>query len=217
MPRWIHPLLGEIARERFIAIAEDNGSIHELSDRLLELACAAANNWPKDVTLAFDIFPSQLRDPSLKSRIVSVLERAGIAADRLEIEITERALVDDLEAAQDTLGSLRDLGVRICLVNFGTGYSTLYHLRNFKVDKIKIDRSFVESLPLREDSTKIINALVGLGQGLGLTIGIDGIGDAEQETSLRNTGCEQGQGTMFGKPVPFETTVTYLGGSKDCC
>ncbi len=213
VPRWMHASLGEIARERFIPLAEDNGSIHELSERLLGHACAAASKWPSDVVLSFDIFPSQLRDRALRSRIVSILEKTGMAPGQLELEITERALVDDLEAARDTLGSLRDVGIKIALVNFGTGYSSLYHLRNFKLDKIKIDRSFVESLTSKKESHQIINALVGLGHGLGLTVGADGVANMNDGTSLRNTGCEQGQGVMFGGPVPAEGTLALFAGS----
>jgi diguanylate cyclase (GGDEF)-like protein len=218
MPRWLHASLGEVPRERFISIAEDNGSIHHLSERLLRQACRAAMKWPTDVVLSFDIFPSQLRDCTLRSRIASILKESGLAPNRLEIEITERALVHDLEAAKEILGSLRDIGVKIALVNFGTGYSSLYHLRNFKLDKIKIDRSFVESLASKQESGKIINALVGLGHGLGLTVTADGIGNAEEGASLLDRGCEQGQGFMFGEAVPVERTLTFFADRQydDC-
>ncbi|HLX44810.1 MAG TPA: EAL domain-containing protein [Bryobacteraceae bacterium] len=210
VPRWFHLSLGEIPPERFIPIAEDNGSIHILSEQLLKHACTTALQWPDDVVLAFNLFPGQLRDRDLKSRIVSVLERTQLPPHRLEIQIAERALVDDLEAARDTLGSLRETGIKIVLVNFGTGYSSLYHLRNFKLDKIKIDRSFVESWEAGLESSKIINALVGLGHGLGLTVSADGIGNMDQGVSLRDTGCEQGQGFMFGGAVPADQTRDYL-------
>jgi EAL domain-containing protein (putative c-di-GMP-specific phosphodiesterase class I) len=107
------------------------------------------------------------------------------------------------------LGSLREAGVRIVLDNFGTGYSSLYHLRNFKLDKIKIDRSFVESLGSRE-SAGIVSALVGLGHGLGLTIVADGVAAAEQRASLLTTGCEQGQGFLFSKAIPAEDTRAFF-------
>jgi diguanylate cyclase (GGDEF)-like protein len=210
IPRWVHPHLGEIARERFIPISEDNGSIHELSAQLMRVACAAAVKWPGDVTLAFDIFPSQIRDRALKTRIISILQETGLAASRLEIEITESALVHDLDAARDTLGSLRDIGVKIALANFGTGYSSLYHLRNFKLDRIKIDRSFVESLSSNIESAKIIDALIGLGRGLGLTVTADGVGTIQQGTSLLETGCEQGQGLMFGGAVAADQTIAFF-------
>src|SRR5258708_28989335 len=119
--------------------------------------------------LAVDLFPSQLKDRDLKAQVVKILDESGFPAQRLEIEITESALVADLEGAQHVLGGLREAGVRIALDNFGTGYSSLYHLRNIKLDKIKIDKSFIESMNSRE-SAAIVNALIGLGEGFGLTI-----------------------------------------------
>jgi EAL domain-containing protein (putative c-di-GMP-specific phosphodiesterase class I) len=216
IPRWEHPRLGEVSHERFIPIAEDNGSIHDLSERLLGEACAAATKWPADIVLAFDIYPTQLRDRGLKSRIISVLERTGLAPNRLELEITESALVQDLDSAQETLGFLHALGVRIALGNFGTGYSNLYHLRNFRLDKIKIDRSLVESLASENESAKIISALVGLGHGLGLTVSAEGIKSLEEGASLLSTGCEQGQGVMFGKALTVEATVAFFAEDLYC-
>jgi EAL domain-containing protein (putative c-di-GMP-specific phosphodiesterase class I) len=132
-----------------------------------------------------------------------------VAPGRLELEITESALVRDLAGARGVLGSLREAGVRIVLDNFGTGYSSLYHLRNFKLDKIKIDRSFIETLGSHE-SAGIVRALVGLGDGLGLTIVADGVEAREQRASLLTTGCEQGQGFLFSKAVPAEDTTALF-------
>ena len=128
-PRWVDGSLGEIPLDRFIPVAEENGLIHELFERTLKQSCEAAMNWPVGVTLAFDIFPTQLKDRTLNARVLSILESAGVLAGRLALEITESALVHDLEGAQETLGALRNAGVKIVLDNFGTGYSSLYHLR----------------------------------------------------------------------------------------
>jgi diguanylate cyclase (GGDEF)-like protein len=209
MPRRIDGSMGEIQLDRFIPVAEENGLIHELFERILKQSCAAASAWPQHVTLAIDIFPSQLKDRALSSMILSVLQSSGVAPERLEVEITESALVRDLEGAQDVLGSLRRAGVRIVLDNFGTGYSSLYHLRNFKLDKIKIDRSFIDSLGSRE-SAGIVSALVGLGHGLGLSVTAEGVEDSEQQASLLKTGCENGQGFFFSRAVPSEQTVTFF-------
>jgi diguanylate cyclase (GGDEF)-like protein len=210
VPRWIHPVHGEIPPERFIPIAEDVGLIHELAERLLRSACAAAMQWPADVTLSFDILPSQLEDRELKTRITRILAASGLPPARLEIEITESALVRDLEAAQRALGALREAGVRIALDNFGTGYSSLYHLRNFKLDKIKIDRSFITSLGSAQESTDIVHALIGLGRGLGLTVTAEGIEDAGQSASLLGTGCDQGQGHLFSGAVAAQDTLAFF-------
>lgn len=209
VPRWHHPVFGNVPPERFVPIAEDVGLMHDLAERLLRAACEAAVRWPPDVALAFDIFPSQLKDRALQSRITRILHETGLAPGRLEIEITESAIVQDLDAAQQVLGALREAGVKIALDNFGTGYSSLYHLRNFKLDKIKIDRSFIERMHSERESAEIVSALVGLGHGLGLTVTADGVQDPSQQASLLGTGCQEGQG-FFSEPVPADNTMTFF-------
>ena len=203
-PRWIDPEQGEIAIERFIAIAEEVGLIHVLAERILRQACEAARHWPPHVTLSVDFYPSQLKDRLVAARIMRVLSETELSPARLEIEITESALVADMDNARAVLGTLRAAGVRIALDNFGTGYSSLYHLRNFKLDKIKIDRSFIQAMVGEHESRSIVSALVGLGHGLGLTIAADGVDAAEQEASLLGTGCEEGQGHLFSAAITAE-------------
>lgn len=209
-PRWIHPDLGQVPPVRFIPIAEETGLIHELAERILRDACTTAMRWPDPVTLALDLYPAQLRDPDFRSRVLSVLSSTGLAPHRLEIEITESALVQDLEVAQEVLGGLRATGVRIVLDNFGTGYSSLYHLRNFKLDKIKIDRGFIESVTSQEESAAIVSALAGLGSGLGLTVAAEGVDATQQRASLLGLGCTLGQGHLFGEAVLAEATATFF-------
>lgn len=210
-PRWIHPTFGEIQPARFIPIAEETGLIHELAARVLREGCKAATRWPAYVTLAVDLYPLQLRDPQFGQRVLGILAEAGLPAHRLEIELTESALVQDLESARDTLGQLRAAGVKIVLDNFGTGYSSLYHLRNFKLDKIKIDRSFIASMASEEQSAAIVGALVGLGSGLGVTVAAEGIDETQQRASLLHSGCVQGQGHLFGGPVTADMTTQLFG------
>ena len=200
-PRWIDPEHGEIALERFVAIAEEVGLIHILAERILRQACEAAQTWPEHIVLSADIYPSQLKDRLLPARIVRILTETGLAPERLELEITESALVADMDNAKAVCGALRGAGVRIALDNFGTGYSSLYHLRNFKIDKVKIDSSFIRAMASERESASIVDALVGLGQGLGLTIAAEGIDGSDQECSLIYSGCEQGQGGLFSGPV----------------
>lgn len=204
VPRWVDPERGEIVPERFIAIAEEIGLIHVIAEKILRKACEAARSWPSHVSLAVDIYPSQLVDQLLPARILRILQDAGLAPERLELEINESALVAQMDNAQIVLGSLRKAGVRIALDNFGTGYSSLYHLRNFKVDKVKIDRSFIHAMASERESAGIVRALVGFGHGLGLTIAADGIEASHQETSLITSGCEQGQGYLFSVPITAE-------------
>lgn len=213
-PRWIDPEQGEIAIERFIAIAEEVGLIHVLAERILRQACEAAHHWPPHVTVSVDFYPSQLKDRLVAARMVRILTEAGLSPTRLEIEITESALVADMENAQLVLGALRTAGVRIALDNFGTGYSSLYHLRNLKLDKIKIDRSFIHAMVGEVESRSIVKALVGLGHGLGLTIAADGIDAADQEASLIGTGCEEGQGQLFSTPVTADEARALFTASQ---
>ena len=210
LARWNDPLLGEIEPTRFIPIAEDAGLISALTDDLLRRACMDAAKWPVDTTLSFNISPTQLRDQTLGLRILAILADTHVPPQRLELEITESALVRDMEAAQAVLGALRDAGVRIALDDFGTGYSSLYHLRNFKLDKIKIDRSFVESMAYDRESAAIVKALIGLGSGLSLTVTAEGVEDAQQQALLAEQGCTQGQGFLYSKAVPAAEALALV-------
>ena len=198
--------------DRFIPIAEECGLIHDLADQILRQACTAAVQWPSEVVLSIDVLSSQLKDRNLKTRIIDILEETGLPPERLEIEITESTLVRNLEAAQDILGGLREAGVRIALDNFGTGYSSLYHLRNFKMDKIKIDGSFIHGILFEKEDAGIVRALVGLAHGLGITVAAEGIQDSAQQASLIHTGCEQGQGHLYSDAISAERTLEVLEG-----
>ncbi|MES1197043.1 MAG: EAL domain-containing protein, partial [Pseudomonadota bacterium] len=210
LARWRHPTLGDIEPNRFIPIADDCGLIGELTDRLLRRACKDAAAWPDAVSLSFNISPAQLRDQTLGLRLLSILTESRLSPTRLEIEITESALVRDMEAAQTLLGALRSAGVKIALDDFGTGYSSLYHLRNFKLDKIKIDRSFVDAMCIDRDSAAIVKALVGLGSGLSLAVTAEGVETAEQRKMLTEHGCEQAQGFLFSHAVPAEEAAAMF-------
>jgi len=210
LARWTHPTLGDVPPERFIPIAEDCGLIQQLSDHLLRLACTAALAWPDHVMLSFNISPSQLKEKTLGLRILGILGETGLSPHRLEIEITESAIVRDLDAAKTVLSALREAGVRIALDDFGTGYSSLYHLRNFKFDAIKIDRSFVGNMATENESAAIVRALTGLGHGLGLVITAEGIEQSDQRDTLIKQGCERGQGFLFSCAIPATETQGFL-------
>jgi diguanylate cyclase (GGDEF)-like protein len=189
---------GVIGPERFIPVAEGTGLIARLTDHLFEQACREAATWPSHLELAFNISPHLLRDEAFPMRILSTLSRTGLPAARLELEITESALVRDIGAAQRALGGLRAAGIRIALDDFGTGYSSLFHLRNFKVDRLKIDRSFVEAMGTDSDSAAIVKALIGLGEGLGLEVTAEGVETMEQGLMLEMQGCHHAQGFYYG-------------------
>jgi len=201
LARWSHKSMGTIAPERFIAIAEDTGLISKLTEQLLRAACETARNWPDAIFLSFNLSAVELQSRELGPRILEILKGTGFLPTRLEIEITESALVSDLGAAREVLSRLREAGISIALDDFGTGYSSLYHLRNFKLDKIKIDRSFIHNMGTERESAEIVAALIGLGNGLGLTVTAEGIERSSEEARLLGLGCQQGQGFLFSEAI----------------
>jgi diguanylate cyclase (GGDEF)-like protein len=210
LARWTHPVLGNVPPDRFIPVAESCGLMNGLTDHLLRQAARAACQWPEDVILAFNISPSQLKDRTLGLRVLSILGEVGLSPRRLELEITESALVQDLESAQQVVGTLRDAGVRIALDDFGTGYSSLYHLRNFKVDKIKIDRSFVANMDREPEASALVRGLLGLSHGLGLTVTAEGVEQPAQAEALLAQGCEQAQGHLYGHAMSGADAVKFV-------
>jgi len=202
LARWHHRELGSIAPERFIPVAEECGLIAALGDHLLRVACRDALDWPPAMTLSINVSPVQLREPGFGLRVLAILGEVGLSPTRLELEITENTLVRDLKASQAALGALRAAGVRIALDDFGTGYSSLYHLRNFPVDRIKVDRSFVDSIDAENESAAIVRALLGLGHGLGIAVTAEGIESARQRDFLIGQGCDQGQGFLYAPALP---------------
>jgi diguanylate cyclase (GGDEF)-like protein len=197
LARWHHRELGDIPPDRFIPIAEECGLINELGAQLLSRACHDAATWHGEATVSVNISPVQLHMPDFGAMVETVLLESGLAPYRLELEITENTLVRDLHAAQQALSGLRAAGVRLALDDFGTGYSSLYHLRNFRVDRIKIDRSFVQSMATEHESGAIVCALLGLGHGLGIKVTAEGVEDAAQRERLKGNGCDEAQGFLF--------------------
>lgn len=214
LARWTSPTLGEVKPERFIAVAEDTGLISDLTQMLLEQACHEAATWPPYVTLSFNVSGYVLQNPLFGLTVFKVLTDARLPPQRLELEITESALVRDLEAAVRALGQLRGMGVRIALDDFGTGYSSLYHLRVFKPDKIKIDRSFVDEMERDTGSAAIVRGLIGLGNGLGAQITAEGVETQAQRNLLWAHGCDQGQGFLFGEALTPEATHQLLSSEQ---
>jgi predicted signal transduction protein with EAL and GGDEF domain len=201
LARWEHPTRGTISPETFIPIAEETGMIAELSLSVMRQAFAAARDWHPSLTLSINVSPWQLRDPWLAQKIIKVLTETGFPAARLEIEITESALFENLALAQSIVGSLKNQGMRLALDDFGTGYSSLAHLRALPFDRIKIDRSFVTSINDNAESAAIVNAITRLGDSLNLPITAEGIEDAAIEERLRALGCSKGQGWLYGRPL----------------
>ncbi len=200
-PRWHHDLLGEVPPERFIPLAEETGLIRSLTEQLLRAACSDASHWPAETRLAMNVSARQLRMPGFGLSVLAILVDTGFQPHRLEIEVSESALVRDMSGVDAAFAELRKVGVKIVLDDFGTGYSSLYHLRNFKVDRIKIDRTFVERMGEEGESAAIVRALLGLGHGLGVEVTAAGIETALQREMLAGEGCDQGQGDLFSHPI----------------
>ncbi len=201
--RWEHPERGIVMPNAFIPIAEDTGLIVQLGEWIIRQTLSDAAQWDEHLSVAVNLSPSQMRSPTLVSTIINALAQTGVAAHRLEMEITESVLLENSQANLDTLHRLRDLGVRIALDDFGTGYSSLNYLRSFPFDKIKIDRCFVEDIDTREDCQAIVRSVVSLANSLGMITTAEGVERHDQMEELRRDGCTQVQGFLFSKAVPM--------------
>lgn len=214
LARWQHPIEGLLMPDSFIPVAEESGLIGDLSLSVMRQAFVEARNWDHSLILSVNISPWQLKDPWLAQKIVKLLVETGFQADRLEVEITETALFENLGLAQAIVSSLKNQGIRIALDDFGTGYSSLAHLRALPFDRIKIDRSFVTSMNDSADSAAIVNAITRLGNSLGLPITAEGIENGIIEQRLRDLGCAKGQGWHFGKPMEASQVRLMLSGQE---
>lgn len=201
LARWIHPTRGIIPPDHFIPILEDLGLIDALCQRILYEGCLVAQQWPPHTTLSINISPQQLSDPWLSPRLLSVLSKTGFAPSRLIVEVTENAIIGDIDLAADVFASLQNAGIRIALDDFGKGYSSLAHLRQLRFNHLQIDSSFVRSMESLE-SQKIVSAVVGLGKALGMSVTAEGVESVAIADALRALGCEQAQGFLFGRPMP---------------
>ncbi len=210
LARWDHPSRGLIMPDSFIGIAEETGAISDLSFSVMRQAFVEARNWDPSVSLSVNISPTQLKDPWLAQKLVKLLTETGFPATRLEVEITETSLFDNMALAQSIVGSLKNQGIRIALDDFGTGYSSLAHLRALPFDRIKIDKSFVTTICENGESAAIVAAITRLGESLGLPVTAEGIETTEIEERLRQLGCHKGQGWLYGRPLPLSAVRTLL-------
>ena len=210
LARWEHPQRGTIPPDTFIPIAEETGLISDISLAIMQQAFTAARDWHPSLTLSVNISPYQLRDAWLAQKIIKVLTETGFPPARLEIEITESSLFDNLALAQSLIGSLKNQGIRLALDDFGTGYSSLAHLRALPFDRIKIDKSFVQSLNTNPESLAIVKTIASLGESLNLPITAEGIEDEMIAERLYQLGCAKGQGYMFGRPLNIQQVRRLL-------
>jgi diguanylate cyclase len=208
--RWHHPELGLVPPLEFIPLAEEIGVIAQIGQWVLETACRAAAGWPAPCWVAVNVSPVQFRQLDLPDIIADILVRSGLPAHRLEIELTEGVLIEDSRRAADILAALRKQGVRVALDDFGTGYSSLSYLHALKLDKLKIDRSFIARLGENDGSTVIVRSIISLAHSLGLSIVAEGVENPRQLAIVRDLMCDQVQGYLLGRPMATEGPVELV-------
>jgi diguanylate cyclase (GGDEF)-like protein/PAS domain S-box-containing protein len=209
--RWQHPARGMVSPGEFIPLAEESGLIVPLGEWILREACREAASWPNPLRIAVNLSPVQFRHGDLPTLVHTVLLETGLAADRLEIEITEGVLIGDFARALSILRRLKNLGVRIAMDDFGTGYSSLSYLQSFPFDKIKIDQAFIANLEHNPQSAAIIRAVIGLGRGLELPVVAEGVETKAQLAFLVGEACNEVQGYLIGRPQPIEHYCEAVG------
>ncbi|MGC5778627.1 bifunctional diguanylate cyclase/phosphodiesterase [Methylobacterium sp. NFXW15] len=198
--RWRHPLRGPVSPAIFIPIAEESGLILPIGEWVLREACREAASWTSPLTVAVNVSGVQIHAPNLVPLIQEILRETGLAPERLEIEVTETALIREPARAQVTLRQLKTLGVRIAMDDFGTGYSSLSNLRAYPFDKIKIDGSFIRTVDTNEQTAAIVRSVLGLGRGLGMPVLAEGVETAEELDFLLGENCAAAQGFLMGRP-----------------
>ncbi|QKD06354.1 EAL domain-containing protein [Mesorhizobium loti R88b] len=208
--RWNHPRLGLLQPSEFIQLAEETSVIDALGEWILRRACADAAKWPLHVKVAVNLSPAQFKQQGLSLQVASALAASGLLPSRLELEITESVLLANNENTVRTLHSLRDLGISIAMDDFGTGYSSLSYLRSFPFNRIKIDRSFVSLMCESSESRAIVKAVAELGTTLGMTTTAEGVETEDQYRLVRENGCTDVQGWLFGRPMPVSELHTLF-------
>lgn len=205
LARWDHPRLGRIAPAMFIPIAEESGIMPDLGRLVLEIAANEAVTWSPELKVAVNLSPAQMDDDGIVAEIGAILKQSGLSPTRLEVEVTEGMLIKDTARGIRLLTELRQLGVSVAMDDFGTGYSSLNYFRTFPFDKVKIDQSFIRDMDENPQSLAIVQAVIGLGRGLGMPVVAEGVETSEQLDRLRAEGCDVVQGYHIGRPAIIGT------------
>jgi EAL domain-containing protein (putative c-di-GMP-specific phosphodiesterase class I) len=212
--RWRHPEHGLVSPDKFIPIAEETGFIVRIGDWVLEQACRALSDWRaqgiQPPRLSVNISPRQFRQPGLAERIRLILERQGVDAHQIDLEVTESALMDQPDLAARILQELKSMGLGIVIDDFGTGYSSLAYLKTFPIDKLKIDRSFVRDLHTDNSDREITLAVIALSHNLGLKVVAEGVENPEQLEFLKHHHCDSVQGFFYSEPKPAGVFRDYF-------
>ena len=211
LARWHHPTRGLVPPNTFIPIAEESGLIISIGEWILREACREAASWPRPLQIAVNLSPIQFRHGDLAGLVHTILLETGLAAHRLELEITEGVLIGEFSRAVSILRRLKTLGARISMDDFGTGYSSLSYLQSFPFDKIKIDQSFILNLNNNARSAAIVRVIIGLGRALHLPVVAEGVETKDQQAFLADELCDEVQGFLIGRPRPIEDYSAIIG------
>ncbi|RYE83568.1 MAG: GGDEF and EAL domain-containing protein, partial [Hyphomicrobiales bacterium] len=212
--RWTHPGRGSIPPSVFIPVAEESGLILQIGEWVLRKACTEAASWTAPLSIAVNVSTVQIHAPGFAQLVHDVLVQTGLTPARLEVEVTETALVKDMARAVTTLRQIRALGVRIAMDDFGTGYSSLANLRAFPFSKIKVDQSFIKSVDSNEQSATIVRAVLGLGNGLAVPVIAEGVERPEELEFLRNEICQGAQGYLLSRPADISAFRDVTSGTR---
>ena len=213
--RWQHPVHGLVSPLTFIPLAEESGLIVPIGEWALFEACRQACTWPADdpahpLRVAVNLSARQFRQFALVDQVAGALAASGLAPERLELEITETCLMQDVELAIEIIGRLRRLGCRVSVDDFGTGYSSLAYLKRFPIDALKIDKTFVNGLPGDSQDAAIVGSVIAMAKGLRLEVVAEGVETLQQFDWLMRQGCEQAQGYLIARPLPADALASFL-------
>ncbi|RCL21025.1 bifunctional diguanylate cyclase/phosphodiesterase [Pseudomonas sp. AFG_SD02_1510_Pfu_092] len=212
--RWQHPRLGLLRPDHFIALAEESDLIVQLGNWVLEQACSLARGWPLDILVSVNMSPAQFSRSDVVRDVAEALRHTGLPAHRLELEITENVMLNDVEGALQTMNALKELGVRLNMDDFGTGYSSLGYLRTYPFDSIKIDKRFVQSLGTSSSDRSVVQAIINLGNAMGMTVTAEGVETAEQLALLSDDQCHEVQGYLLSRPVENQVLMRIMAGEE---
>ena len=213
--RWHHPGRGLIEPDHFVQVAESSGLIIPLGRWALESACAEAATWDQPVCLSVNLSPLQFRQPDLPEQIAEILDRTGLPADRLDLEVTEGLLLDESDLVLRTTERLQERGVRITLDDFGTAYASLSYLRRFPFNRMKIDKSFIHGIADNPSTLAIVQTILSLGDQLNVAVVAEGVESERELEVLRTLGCRLVQGYLSGRPMPDQQVRALLRRQRD--
>jgi EAL domain-containing protein (putative c-di-GMP-specific phosphodiesterase class I) len=213
--RWHHPDLGLLQPSRFIPLAEETGLIVPIGKWVLETACAQNMAWQRQglpaIRISVNLSPRQFADPNLLNDVRAALQKSGMPAQLLELEITESMVMQNVERTVRVLDAIKSLGITLAIDDFGTGYSSMSLVKKFPIDVLKIDRSFVRAITNDDgEDNAIADAIIALGRALNLTIVAEGVETAEQEAFLRAHNCDEIQGYLISRPLPADEFAVFL-------